>query len=97
MEGGTSFHFVTEGSNAALRRAMNSAAGKDVRLGGGVATVREYLQAGSIDEMHIAVSPVMLGAGEHLFSGIDTPALGYTCTRHVATPDATHFVLTRQG
>jgi dihydrofolate reductase len=97
MEGGTSFHFVTEGINAALRRAMSSAAGKDVRLGGGVATVREYLQAGLIDEMHIAVSPVMLGAGEHLFSGIDTPALGYSCTRHVATPDATHFVLTRQG
>jgi dihydrofolate reductase len=97
MEGGTSFHFVTEGIHAALRRAMSSAAGKDVRLGGGVAAIREYLQAGLIDEMHIAVSPVMLGAGEHLFSGIDTPALGYTCTRHVATPDATHFVLTRQG
>jgi dihydrofolate reductase len=97
MEGGTSFHFVTEGINAALRRAVSSAAGKDVRLGGGVATVRAYLQARLIDEMHIAVSPVMLGAGEHLFSGIDTPALGYTCTRHVATPDATHFVLTRQG
>jgi dihydrofolate reductase len=97
MEGGTTFHFVTGGIHSALRRAMNSAAGKDVRLGGGVATIRQCLQARLIDEMHIAVSPVMLGAGEHLFSGIDTPALGYTCTRHVGTPDATHFVLTRQG
>ena len=96
MEGGTTFHFVTEGIGAALERARRSAAGKDVRLGGGVSAIREYMQAGLIDEMHIAVSPVMLGAGEHLFSGINVPALGYSCTRHVATPDATHFVLTRQ-
>jgi dihydrofolate reductase len=95
MEGGTTFHFVTEGIDAALERARLAAAGKDVRLGGGVSTVRQYIRAGLVDEMHIAVSPVMLGSGEHLFSGINLPALGYTCTRHVATADAAHYVLSR--
>jgi dihydrofolate reductase len=96
MEGGTTFHFVTEGIEAALQRAKASAKGRDVRLGGGVSTIRQFLKARLIDEMHIAIAPVLLGAGEHLLVGIDTLALGYTCTRHSNTPDATHFVLTRK-
>jgi dihydrofolate reductase len=97
MEGGTIFHFVTEGIHAALQRAKDAAADKDVRLGGGVSTIRQYLQAGLVDEMHAAISPVLLGTGEHLFVGIDTPALGYACSHHVTTPGATHFVLTKQS
>jgi dihydrofolate reductase len=97
MEGGTTFHFVSDGIAAVLERAVEAANGKDVRLGGGVATVRQYLSAGLIDEMHIAVSPVFLGAGESLFAGIDIPGLGYHCTAHVATPNATHIVLGRSG
>jgi dihydrofolate reductase len=96
MNGGTIFHFVTDGIIAALARARGAAPGKDVRLGGGVSTIRQYLEAGLIDEMHVAISPVMLGSGEHLLAGIDTPALGYTCTEHVTSADATHFVLTKQ-
>src|SRR5215813_13335701 len=76
MEGGTVFHFVTDGIHEALERARDAAGGKDVRLGGGVATIREYLRAGLVDELHIAVSPRLLGRGEHLFAGIDLPALG---------------------
>src|SRR5882672_10932429 len=83
MEGGTIFHFVTEGIHAALKRATEAANGRDVRVGGGVATIREYLRAGLVDEMHIAISPVLLGAGEHLLSGIDLPKLGYHPTEHV--------------
>ena len=97
MEGGTVFHFVTEGIHAALERAKAAAAGKDVRVGGGVATIREYLQAGLIDEMHLAISPVLLGSGEHLLGGIDMPKLGFTCAEHVASAQATHVVLKRQG
>jgi len=97
MDGGTTFHFVTDGIEAALRRAVDAAEGKDVRLGGGVATIRQYLRAGLIDEMHIAVAPVLLGSGENLFVGIDVPALGYETTEHVPTPNATHIVLGRRG
>jgi dihydrofolate reductase len=96
MAGGTTFHFVTEGIRVALERAMKAAAGLDVRLGGGVATIREYLGAGLIDEMHLAISPVLLGKGEHLFAGLDLPRLGYQRSEHVATPNATHVVLTRK-
>jgi dihydrofolate reductase len=96
MEGGTTFHFVTDGIRAALERARSVARGKDVRLGGGVSTIRQYLQARLIDEVHIAIAPVILGSGEHLLHGIDTPGLGYACTEHVTTDHATHFVLTKQ-
>jgi dihydrofolate reductase len=97
MKGGTTFHFVTEGIHAALQRAADAAKGQDVRLGGGVATIRQYLEARLIDELHVAISPVLLGAGEHLLANIDTPTLGYRCTEHVATPNATHFVLRRSA
>ena len=96
MDGGTTFHFVTDGIDAALKRATEAADGKDVRLGGGVATIRQYLRAGLIDEMHLAVSPVLLGSGEHLLAGIDMLKLGYECTEHVPTANATHVVLTRR-
>jgi dihydrofolate reductase len=95
MEGGTTFHFVTGGIHAALERARAAANGKDVRIGGGASTLRQYLQARLIDELHFAISPVLLGAGERLFEGINLPALGYACTQHVASPRATHIVLTR--
>ena len=96
MEGGTTFHFVTDGIHAALARAMEAANGRDVRLGGGVATLRQYLQAGLVDEMHLAVSPVFLGTGEHLFTGIDLPKLGFQVSEHVPTALATHIVLTKR-
>ena len=97
MAGGTIFHFVTDGIEAALERAVQAANGKDVLLGGGVATIRQYLRAGLVDEMHLAISPVLLGSGEHLFADIDTASLGYRCTEHVPTQNATHVVLTKQG
>jgi dihydrofolate reductase len=97
MEGGTTFHFVTEGIHAALARATEAANGQDVRLGGGVATVREYLVAGLIDELHLAISPILLGSGEHLLGGIDVVKLGYQCTEHVATSLATHVVLGKRA
>jgi dihydrofolate reductase len=97
MEGGTTFHFVTHGIHEALKRARASASGKDVRLGGGVSTIHQYLQAGLVDEMHVAMSPVLLGRGESLFAGLDTLALGYEVKQHVTTPNATHFVLGRKG
>lgn len=93
MDGDTTFHFVTEGIHAALERARASAKGRDVRVGGGVATIQQYLRAGLIDEMHVAISPVLLGAGEHLFSGLDMKKLGYRCVEHVPTSHATHIVL----
>lgn len=96
MNGGTMFHFVSDGIHAVLQRAFDAADGKDVRVGGGVATVRQYLTAGLIDEMHLVVSPVLLGSGEHLLAGIDTPALGFTVAEHVPTPAATHVVLVRR-
>jgi dihydrofolate reductase len=95
MDGGTTFHFVTDGIQAALEHATKAANGKDIRLGGGVATIRQYFRAGLIDEMHLAISPILLGAGEHLFAGLDAPGLGYRCTKHVPTPSATHVVLTK--
>lgn len=95
MEGGTTFHFVTGGIQAALELAREAANGKDVRIGGGAATIRQYLRARLIDELHVAIAPVLLGTGESLFAGINLPDLGYACTRHVATPRATHIVLTR--
>ena len=95
MEGGTVFHFVTEGIHAALNRAKEAAQGKDIRLGGGVATIRQYLAAGLIDEMHLVISPVILGKGEQLLAGIDLVSVGYTCTEHASTDHATHVVLTK--
>jgi dihydrofolate reductase len=95
MKGGTVFHFVTDGIDAALERAREAATGRDVRLGGGVETFREYLRAELIDEMHLAVSPKPLGSGEALFAGIDLVALGYETTERVATEAATHVVLKR--
>ncbi len=95
MEGGTTFHFVTAGIRAALDLAREAANGKDVRIGGGASTIRQYLQERLIDELHVAISPVLLGAGEPLFAGLNLRELGYTCTQHVATPRATHVVLTR--
>jgi dihydrofolate reductase len=97
MEGGTTFNFVTEGAAAALRQASDAAQGKDVRIGGGAATIRQYLQARLIDDMHLAVSPVFLGAGELLFAGLDMRALGYACAERVSTPNATHLIVTRQS
>jgi dihydrofolate reductase len=96
MAGGTTFHFVTEGIHAALERAAGTAKGQDVRLGGGVDTIREYLGAGLIDEMHLALSPILLGSGENLLEGIDTAKLGYQCSKHGSTDKATHFVITKR-
>lgn len=97
MAGGTTFHFVTEGIHVALERAREAAGDKDIRLGGGVATIQQYLRARLVDEMHVAIAPVLLGAGEPLFAGIDLPGLGYRRTEHVTTPGAMHVVLARQG
>jgi len=96
MKGGTTFHFVTDGIESALAQAKAAANGMDVRLGGGVATIREYLRAALIDEMHLAITPVLLGTGEHLLHGIDMVALGFECVEHVGTPNATHVVLRRK-
>jgi dihydrofolate reductase len=96
MEGGTTFHFVTDGIHAALDRARAAAQEQDIRLLGGVSVIRQYLEAGLIDEMHIAISPILLGSGEHLFANIDMVALGYHASEHVPTPMATHFVLTKR-
>jgi dihydrofolate reductase len=96
MEGGTSFHFVTAGVHSALEKAKAAATGKDVRLGGGVASIRQYLEAGLIDEMHLAVSPVLLGAGEPLFQGLDLPALGFPRAEYMGVGKAAHFILTKQ-
>jgi dihydrofolate reductase len=96
MEGGTTFHFVTEGITIALERAREAAGGKDVRLGGGVNVIQQYLRQRLIDEMHVAIAPVLLGSGERLFEGINLPALGYACTRHEGSQKATHMVISRQ-
>ena len=97
MDGGTIFHFVTDGIESALRKAKDAAKGKDVRLGGGVATIRQYLRARLIDEMHLAMAPLFLGKGENLFAGLDLPALGYACTERVSTPAATHLIVAKQA
>jgi dihydrofolate reductase len=95
MEGGTTFFFVTEGIEAALEQARAAAGDLDVKIGGGVQTVRQYLRAGLIDELHFALSPVVLGQGEAMFAGIDLPALGFRVTEHQASEHATHIVLAR--
>jgi dihydrofolate reductase len=95
MDGGTTFHFITDGIHSALERAREAADGLDVRLGGGTATIRQYLQAGLIDQLHIAISPAVLGNGESLFAGLDLLKLGYKCTEHVTSPAAMHVVLTK--
>jgi len=95
MEGGTRFHFVTDGIRPALARATEAAGGRDVRLGGGVATIRQFLREGLIDELHFAVSPVLLGSGENLLADIDLLALGYRCVEQVTTERAMHLVLNR--
>lgn len=95
MPGGTTFYFVTEGIHAALERAREVAGDRDVRLGGGVATIQQYLQAQLVDELHLAITPVLLGEGEHLFSGINLRSLGYQCEERAVTERATHILLTR--
>ena len=95
MEGGTTFHFVTEGIHAALAQARAAARGRDVRVGGGVSVVRQFLEAGLVDEMHLAIAPAVLGAGEALLAGIDLRRLGFEPTRHVGTAGAMHVVLTK--
>ena len=93
MQGGTTFHFVTEGIHAALERAFDAANGKDVRLGGGSATMQQYLRAGLVDEMHFVVSPALIGSGERLFQDLDLPALGYRLKEHIPSSGATHVML----
>jgi dihydrofolate reductase len=95
MEGGTTFYFVTGGIEEALRLAKQAAGDKDVKIGGGVSTVRQYLQAGLVDSVHLALAPVALGQGEALFPGLDLPALGFSTTEREATEYATHVVLER--
>jgi dihydrofolate reductase len=95
MQGGTTFHFVTDGIHAALERARASAKGKDVRLGGGASVIRQYLQARLVDEMHLAVSPILLGSGEHLLAGLNLLELGYTCSSAVSGAKASHYVITK--
>lgn len=93
MAGGTIFHFVTDGIEAALEKAKKVADGRDIRIGGGAATIRQFLQAGYIDEMHLAFPPVFLGSGEHLFSGIDIPALGFNQIEKINGEKANHIIL----
>ena len=93
MEGGTTFHFVTDGPESALKQAKEAASGKDVRIGGGVSVIRQYLIADQIDEMHLALAPVLLGQGEHLMSGIDLSKLGFTLVRTISGEKATHFLI----
>jgi dihydrofolate reductase len=95
MAGGTEFHFITEGIHAALEQARAAAGGRDVRVGGGVSTIRQYLQAGLIDELHLAMRPVLLGNGEHLLHDIDLRTLGYECTKSISGERATHLLLRR--
>jgi dihydrofolate reductase len=97
MKGGTTFHFITGGIGEALDRARVAAEGKDVRIVGGVNTIQQYLREGLIDEMHIAISPVLLGSGERLFEGVDLRDLGYECVEYVASEKATHIVLRHQS
>jgi len=97
MEGGTTFNFVTGGIREALALAREAASGKDVRIGGGANTIRQFLDEGLIDEMHIAVSPVIIGAGESLFHGINLRELGYSCKKHAGTELATHFFISRDS
>jgi dihydrofolate reductase len=95
MQGGTTFYFITDGIKSALRQAVAAAGERDVRLGGGVSTVRQYLQMGLIDELHLAIAPVLLGEGESLFRGLDLPSLGYVRRESLATANALHVVLAK--
>lgn len=97
MQGGTTFHFVTDGIDRALERAAAAADGKDVCIGGGVSTIQQYLRAGLIDELNLAICPALLGSGERFFGDIDLVKLGYRCTQHVAGERATHVVLERRA
>ncbi len=97
MEGGTTFHFVSGGIRDALARAREVAGGMDVRIGGGSSTIQQYLRAGLIDELHVAIAPVLLGSGERLFDGVDSRVLGYECVEFVASEKATHVVLRHRG
>lgn len=97
MEGGTTFHFVTGGIHEALDRARGAANGQDVRVGGGPSTIQQYLRAGLVDELHVAISPVLLGRGERLFEGVDMRSLGYECVQYVPSEKATHVVLRPRG
>jgi dihydrofolate reductase len=96
MQGGTTFHFVTGGIQSALERARDAAHGKDVRLGGGVETMKQYLRAGLVDEMHFVISPALIGSGERLFPELNLPALGYQLTDHIPTAGATHVLLSKR-
>ncbi len=97
MAGGTEFRFVTDGIHAALEQAKAAAGGRDVRVGGGVSTIRQYLRAGLIDELHLVMRPVLLGSGEHLLHDIDLCTLGYECTKHVAGERSMHVFLRKRG
>jgi dihydrofolate reductase len=97
MAGGTTFHFVTDGIHSALEQARAAASGQDVRLGGGVSTLRQYLSASLIDELHLAIVPVLLGSGEHLLGGLNLPALGYECVERSEGARATHVTLRKQA
>jgi len=97
MKGGTTFHFVIDGIQSALNQAKDAAGGKDVRVGGGVGTIRQYLAASLIDELHLAIVPSLLGNGEHLFSGLNLPALGYECVERIEGARATHITLRKRG
>jgi dihydrofolate reductase len=98
MKGGTTFHFVTDGIHSALQQAKNAAKDKkDVRIGGGASTIRQYLRTKLIDELHLAIRPILMGTGENLFAGIDLAELGYRCTQHTSTALAMHVVLTKNA
>src|SRR5262249_60784879 len=97
MKGGTTFHFVTEGIHAALQRAKEAAQDRDVRIGGGVTTIQQYVRAGLVDDLHLAFRPMIMGSGQNLFPGLGIASLGYRCAEHVATEHAMHVVLTKQG
>ena len=97
MEGNTTFHFVTGGIHDALEKAREAAAGRDVRIGGGPNTIQQYLREGAIDELHIAIAPVLLGSGERLFEGVDLRTLGYRCVESTASEKATHVILRHQA
>jgi len=97
MRGGTEFRFVSDGIHAALRQAREAAGDQDIRLGGGVGAIRQYLREGLVDELHLAVTPLLLGGGEHLFHGIDMKALGYECVDHAAGHRAAHFIVRKRA
>lgn len=97
MDGGNSFHFVTDGIHAALARAKQAAGDRNVRVGGGAATIRQFVRAGLVDEIHLALGPALLGSGESLLAGIDLPALGFECSERVGTAQAMHVVLTKRA